>query len=76
MYQGRLFLLSYCNSIYLIWLFIQLIIFLGNLFLCSKGILLQIVKCWLLLRTSAIGIGTLWVVLFVFKLTINHLVLL
>ena len=33
----------------------------------------QIVEYWLLLRASVIGMGTLRVVLFVFRPTINHL---
>ena len=57
-------MLCCCNSVYLILLFIQLSISLGNLLLHSKGIVPQIVKCWPLLRASVIGVGTLRVVLF------------
>ena len=73
MHQGKLLVLSCYNHVYLIWLFIQLSIFLGNSLLRSKGIMPLIAKYWLLLRAFIITMGTFWVVLFIFKLTANHL---
>ena len=73
MHQGKPLVLYYCNNMFLILLFIQLSIFLGNWLLHSKGTVQWIVKYWLLLRASVISVGTLWVVLFVFGLIISHL---
>ena len=73
MHQERQLVLCCCNSIYLIQLFIQLSISLGNLLLHKRGIVPQIAKCWLLLRVSIIGMGILQVVLFVVIPAINHL---
>ena len=73
MHQGKQLVLYCCNSIYLLLLFIQLNISLENLLLPNRSIVSQITKCYLLLRASIVGMDTLWVVLFVFILTINHL---
>ena len=71
--QGKPLVLYYYNSVYLIQLSIQLSIFLGNLLQHNKGIVPQIMKYWLLLRVSIIGMSTLWEVLFVFIPSINLL---
>ena len=73
MHQGKKLVPYCCNSLYLIWLFIQSSISPGNSLLCSKDIVPQIPKFWLQLRVSIIGMGTLWVVSIVFIPTTNHL---
>ena len=66
-------MLCFYNSVYLILLFIQLSISLGNLPQYNKGIVPHIMKYWLLLSVSVFSLGTLQIVCFVFVLTINHL---
>ena len=71
--QGKQLELYRYSSIYPIQHFIQLGILLGNLLLCTKGIVPQIVKYWQLLKVSVIVMGILQIVLFVFVPAINRL---